>query len=320
MKEDIYNFSQQFQFLPEIKNSKKWDVFEDYVLIGMGGSHLQGDIFKAIFPNFPLSIYQDYGIPSDLNESKTGIIMASYSGNTEEVIDAYEKAIEKNIPVSVISKGGKLLGKAKKDGSPYVELPSDNIQPRIGVGYTFKALLELLNVDFDKGKIEDSIKNIENKKIHLEEKGKKIALLLEEKVPIVYSTRRNFICSSMWKINFNETSKIPAFFNVLPELNHNEMTGFDVISSTEKLSKNFVFIFLRDEDDFPRNKKRMDVLKDVLNKRNFEVIDVEIEGDFRAEKIFYAILLSEWTSYYLGGFYNTEREDVPMVEEFKKLI
>ncbi len=319
IKEDIDNFPDQFGFSPEIKNEEKWGSFKKYVLLGMGGSHLQGDVLKAVFPDFPLYLHRDYGLP-EVDFSGTGIIAASYSGNTEEVLDSFNLAFEKNIPLSVITKGGRLLEMAKKRQVPYIELPQNGIQPRVALGYSFKALLKMIRVEGQEGETEMLADSLKERQIEIKEESKKISLEMREVVPVVYASSRNSVVASVWKINFNETSKIPAFYNLIPELNHNEMTGFDKTLATESLSEKMKFIFLVDKEDDSRNQKRMKALKKILEERGFGIIEIEIRGSSRMEKVFSSVLLSAWTSYYLAEVYNTDPNGVPMVEEFKRMI
>ncbi|MBI2506768.1 MAG: bifunctional phosphoglucose/phosphomannose isomerase, partial [Candidatus Colwellbacteria bacterium] len=139
-------------------------------------------------------------------------------------------------------------------------------------------------------------------------------------IPIIYSSRRNIALAYNWKIKFNETGKAPAFYNTFPELNHNEMTGFDVQETTRELSDKMFFIFLKDEDDHPKITKRMEVLERLYRDRKLSVAVVSLEGNSKMEKIFNSLTLADWTAYYTAKRYNVEPEQVPMVEEFKKLL
>ena len=154
----------------------------------------------------------------------------------------------------------------------------------------------------------------------LEEKGKELAEALRDSVPVIYASTRNSAVANNWKIKFNETGKIPAFYNVFPELNHNEMTGFDVTETTEGLSRKFHFIFLTDTVDHPKIQRRMAVCKKLYEQRGFQVTEVPLEGASTLERIFTSLLTADWTALHLSRIYGTEAEQVPMVEEFKKLI
>lgn len=319
MKEDIQNFPKQLRFSPKLENEERWGTFQNYVLLGMGGSHLQGDVFRAISPDFPLSLHKNYGLPRRTEKEKTGFIAASYSGNTEEVLDAYGKALEEGLSVAVISKGGELLRDAKERGLPYIELPEDKIEPRMAIGYSYKSLLCLLKAEKEVGEAENAVEELQ-KKSEMEEEAKEITRFLEKKIPIVYASERNCALAAMWKINFNETAKIPSFYNVLPELNHNEMAGFDKTGSTKGLSEKMRFLFLKDEEDHPRNRKRMDVLKEIWKEKGFQTTELQVGGSSRTERVFANILLSEWTAYFLAKLYGVNYENSELIEKFKERI
>jgi glucose/mannose-6-phosphate isomerase len=156
---------------------------------------------------------------------------------------------------------------------------------------------------------------------------------LKNYVPVIYASNHNSSLAEIWKIKLNETGKIPAFYNVLPELNHNEMTSFDVSDSTAELSNKFYFIILKDMGDNPKILKRMQVLEKLYEDRNLKVETIEIpahnafsiadaggKNENVWHKIFSSLLLADWTAYYTALEYGLEPEQVPMVEEFKKLI
>ncbi len=319
MEKDIYNFHQQLLANFEVVNEKKWHLQKHYILSGMGGSRLPADILKALLPEFPLFVHNNYSLPALVNKN-SGFIGASYSGNTEEVLDSLKAAIFCKLPVLLISKGGKLLETAEAENFPFIQLPQNDVQPRLALGYSFKALTKGLNLKEQEAQCSLVSKKIMKRRDALQDAGKKLAALLEEKVPIIYADAQNEVLARIFKINFNETTKIPSFYNILPELNHNEMTGFDAKPINKHLSSNMIFIFLRDKSDEKKNKKRFDVLKTLFQKREMQILEVDVEGTSRMEKIFSAVILSAWTSYYLSFYYKTEPSLVPMVEEFKELI
>lgn len=319
MKEAIQNFPKQFSWEPKIENEDQLQQYSKFVVAGMGGSSLGADLLKVWNPLLDLVIHRDYGLPeiAEADLSRTLVIASSYSGNTEETLSALETAIEFGVAVAIIAAGGKLLEKAKELGLPYVELPADGIQPRMATGFSMKALLALLGMDEALGEIATIAKlNIKPSEVA----GKKLAEKLAGKVPVIYASRVNMPVAYNWKIKFNETGKIPAFANRFPELNHNEMTGFDPVPKTKSLSEHFHFIFLRDGEDHERIQKRMEVTAKLYRDRGFAVEEIELSGGNIWEKIFSSTLLADWTAYYLAESYGADPESVPLVEEFKKLI
>lgn len=320
MEQAIRNFPKQFAYDPRIENADKWRRYKAYIIAGMGGSHLQGDIFQTVAPGFNLSVHQDYGLPPWQEEvlKETLVIASSYSGNTEETLSALEEALRRNFPVAAISTGGKLLELAKKHRIPYIQIPDTGIQPRAALGFTFKAFAKMVgreDIVEEATTLATQLKSEE-----FEDRGKLLAETLKEKIPIMYSSQRNYSIAYNWKIKFNETSKIPAFYNVFPELNHNEMTGFDLKERTKELSQKIHFIFLKDSTDHPQIQKRMEVTATLYRDRGLPVEIIQLEDHSILYKIFSSLILADWTTLYTAKQYGVEPEEVPMVEEFKHRI
>ena len=320
MYEAIRDFAKQFEFEPRVVNEKKLKKFKKFIVAGMGGSHLAADLLKVWYPDLDLYIHKDYGLPplagEDLKNSL--IIASSYSGNTEEAISVYDAALKNNLPLAAVASGGKLLDLAKKNGIPYIKLPDIGIEPRAALGFSIKAILKLIDD-------EHGLKEAQNlaallRPMDLEKEGQNLASILKGKVPIIYSSTNNLGLAYNWKIALNETGKIPAFYNVFPELNHNEMTSFDVTGPTQSLSKNFHFLILKDLSDGSRILKRMEVLERLFRDRKFPVTVIELSGKTKLHKIFNSFILANWSALYTAKEYGVDPEEVPLVEEFKKLI
>src|SRR3989338_907812 len=154
----------------------------------------------------------------------------------------------------------------------------------------------------------------------LEAAGKALGQKLVGSVPVVYASTRHFALANNWKIKVNENTKVPIFANVFPELNHNEMNGFDPQAGTRSLSRSFHFVFLRDDEDDPRIVRRMEVLEQLYRERELPVESIALTGASRLEKIFSSLLTADWVSLALAEAYGVNPEPVPLVEEFKKLI
>lgn len=319
MYESIKNFNKQFIYQPEIKNQEKLAKTSSFLVVGMGGSALAPLLLKTWKPEFDIVIHRDYGLPETPKKLKNKlIILSSYSGKTEEIIDAFLKAKENNLNMVVISVGGELLKLAKENNIPYIELPNTGIQPRMALGFSIKAFLKIVGE-------ENELKNISELAVNLnptdfEENGKILAQKLQNYVPVIYASDYNSSIAYNWKIKLNETGKIPAFCNIFPELNHNEMTSFDVRDTTKKLSDKFYFIILKDKEDNPKISKRMQALEKLYKERNLKIETIELKEKNIWQKMFSSLLLADWVAYYTAMGYGLEPEQVPMVEEFKKLI
>jgi glucose/mannose-6-phosphate isomerase len=320
MEDAIRNFAKQFAYQPVIENQDALARKPWFLVVGMGGSHLGGDMLLRLKPTLPLRVHMDYGLPvlppGELEESL--VICSSYSGNTEEVLEAYENAREQGLDLAVIAVGGTLIEWAKRDGVAYIQMPDTHIQPRSALGFSVLAHLKLIGEDALLSDISGLAGTLKPEEV--ESAGKVLAEKIKGYVPVVYSSHTNWTLAWNWKIKFNETGKIPAFHNIFSELNHNEMTGFDVQESSRQLSDGFYFIILKDSDDHPKIQKRMDVLKKLYEGRGLQVEMIKLEGKTLGEKMFSSLVLADWTAVHSAALYGLESEQVPMVEEFKKMI
>ncbi|MFA5127118.1 MAG: SIS domain-containing protein [Patescibacteria group bacterium] len=315
----IKNFPAQFAYQPKIENKKYYHPAEKYLVLGMGGSHLAADILRSAQAQLTISIHQNYGLPkiSDQELKKYLVIASSYSGNTAEVLDGFKKAVNKKLNVVAIATGGRLLALAKKYHRPFIQLPKTGIQPRQALGLSLRAMLKIMR----QNKLLNDTRAVQQLKAkNYQSAGQKLAKLLKNHIPIIYSSTDNTSLVYNWKIKFNENSKIPAFYNTLPELNHNEMNGFDTTEKTRPLINKFAFIFLSDDDDSPVIKKRFQVLARLYKKRGLMVNIVKLRGKNIWQKIFANLILADWASYYTALNYHQDPTAVPMVENFKKLL
>ena len=114
---------------------------------GLGGSGIGGEFVAEMVADeckVPYLIGKGYGIPAYVDENTLAII-SSYSGNTEETIEAFHKAKAKNAEIACVSSGGQLIELAKENNLNYIQLPSGD-SPRAMMGYSITQLLYVLNL------------------------------------------------------------------------------------------------------------------------------------------------------------------------------
>ncbi|MBU1039334.1 hypothetical protein KKC17_03900 [Patescibacteria group bacterium] len=322
MEQAIRDFPKQFSFQPKIQGGQiDLKQFFNYLVCGMGGSHLAADVLKRIKPQLNLIIHSDYGLPEFITVEPSGtlVIISSYSGNTEEALDSLNQALDRGLNCLVISVGGQLLQIAKEKNLPYIQLPDTGIQPRSALGFSLIAMLKATNQ-------EDILSTISQLASTLnpsvwESQGEILAEELKGHIPVVYASSKNYALAYNWKIKLNETGKVPAFYNLLPELNHNEMTGYDYTDLSRSLSDKLFFIILVDQADNLKIQKRISVLTQILEDRDLPVTTIKLTGQNDLEKIFNSLILADWLAYYTALIYEAEPTAVPLVEEFKaKLV
>lgn len=320
MYSSIANFHRQFEFKPVIENKRFFRRAKKFIITGMGGSQLAADILRSLRPDLDIILHRDYGLPQiQKDEFKNRLIIASsYSGDTEETLDSFAEAVKKKYNALAISTGGQLLELAQKYKTPYIQIPNTGIQPRMATGFNLKALFFALGLERELHQVKQLSKLLTPKKYEVA--GKKLAKKLKGFIPMIYASSQNQALAYNWKIKLNETGKIPAFCNVISELNHNEMNAFDVKKPTHNLCNKFYFIFLQDSADHPRVRKRMEILEKMYRARKLPVICVIPKGKNSLYKLFSSIILADWTAYYTAKSYGLDPEEVPMVEEFKRLM
>lgn len=295
------------------------------MISGMGGSALPGNLFRIYLDDLArrgllserLSIYQNrfYDLPWEARHAFN--VFASYSGNTEETIEAFETAIAEGLPSIGISSGGKIEEICAREGLPHIKLPIPfpNFQPRVGTGYFFGALFQVL---VNEGLVPDMREEISagaeylrSRLIELEERGKTLATRCIGKTPVIYAGTRYKSVAMVWKIKMNENAKTTAFWNFFPELNHNEMVGYTLPQGP------FQVIMLRDPEDHPKNIRRFEITAELLRKQGVSVEILDMEGKNVFNRVFASILLADFASYHLALGNAIDPTPVDMVEDLK---
>ncbi len=319
------NFSEQLKYAPEIENAPAFKREGlprhgggKFIIAGMGGSNLASGLLKVWNPELDIVIHRDFGLPA-MAESELksrSIVISSYSGGTEETIDAFREALKKNLSIIVLTTGGELLKLAKENGIPYIQMPDAGVRPQLAMGLSLKATLKAIGEDEALEELSGLAESFAAPAADYETAGKNLAEKLAGKIPVIYSSFRNLPLARYWKINFEETSKTPAFCGAFPELNHNEMAGF---ASSELLSGNFHFVFLKDKDDDPRLKKREEATAKLYETKGLGVENVDLESG-AWQKILGSLLLSNRTSFYSAESRGVNPDDVSIIENFKKSV
>ncbi|MBI1982432.1 MAG: bifunctional phosphoglucose/phosphomannose isomerase [Candidatus Levybacteria bacterium] len=304
--------------------------FQNVAISGMGGSALPANLLRtycnSLFKNHPqyrpfeIYINRYYSLPPQSYAPNALNFIVSYSGNTEETISALEEANQNRLPFVGFSSGGKVEELCKMYGAPHVKLPVPypNFQPRMGTGYFFGSMLQIL---VNQGFMPDTTKEmlslaakLNNRMVEFEKTGVALARKLKGKTPVIYASPKYKPVAMIWKIKINENAKTPAFWNFFPEANHNEMVGF-----TNPQGKFFI-VMLKDLEDNPKNLKRYEATAGLLLEKGVESEIIKMEGNDVFYKMFSSILLADWTSYCLALEYGQDPTPVDMVEKLKKIL
>ncbi|MBD3168070.1 MAG: bifunctional phosphoglucose/phosphomannose isomerase [candidate division Zixibacteria bacterium] len=286
------------------------DFIKNICVAGMGGSAIGGELLRGFLctqPIPPIYVHRDYSIPGFVDKD-TLVIAASYSGETEETLDAYYHALERGAYIIAISSNGKLTKRAVRDKVPLIRIPN-GYAPRAALGYFFLPMLILMSklgfCHLEKDtliKLGDFVDaNIAKMNIDAaldSNPAVQLAVKIKDKLPLIYSSNRFYLpVAARFQGQLCENAKHLSFYNVFPEVNHNEIVGFEDTSlSTSKL----IAIFIRDLDDHARVKLRMDITADFLRRKGVEVIEISSFGKILLERLFYVLQIIDFASYYLA--------------------
>ncbi len=300
---------------------------QNILYLGMGGSAIAGDLlYDVLFDDLhvPLDVVRGY-IPPGYCNARTLVLVSSYSGNTEETLSSMEKVRRSGAQIVAITSGGKLAHIAAEEGWPILSLPQ-GLPPRQSLGYLFFPIYHLLGhlqlIDHYQKDLHSLTKFIKDKSKRNEypHGGGKILSLnlahtIQNKIPVFYSTAPYLrTVSRRWQNQMHENAKSLAFANVLPEMNHNEIVGWELES---EWLKGLIAIFLENEDPHPRIKKRIELSQKIIKNRGVQVVKIYSSGKTRLEKVFSLIVLGDWVSYYLAMSYKKDPIQIANIDYLK---
>ena len=264
------------------------DGVNNIVFTGLGGSAIGADIVRSYTADeikVPVIVNRNYTLP-DFVDERTLLFVSSYSGNTEETLSAYKIARNKKAVIMAISSNGRLENLARKDGINFIKIPT-GYPPRCALGYSFIPLLMALSklgfIEDKSSEIDETVNVLSRLKDELRAEAppssniaKKIALALHRKFPVIYGSNDHVdVAVTRWRGEFAENSKHLASSHLFPEMNHNEIVGWDFPS---ELVNKFVPIFLRDTEDHKRVAVRMDITKEILDKKGVKTLEIVSRG------------------------------------------
>ena len=303
---------------------KLFNRVKNIVFSGMGGSAIAGDLLKDYLNEeikIPIFVNRDYSLPNFVS-SETIIFINSYSGNTEETLAVYEQAKRKKADLIVISSGGELIKKAEQDKISFMTIPS-GMPPRTALAYSFFIPLILL---FQSGLISEKKEDIKETILILEKikkeimgekenEAKKTSISFLNKFPIIYTSNSFAAVAIRLKQQLAENSKTLSSVNFLPEMNHNEIVGWQF----PYLLKDFNVLFLRDKEENARIKKRFRISQEIIKKKT-EILEIWSKGESLLARTFSLIYIGDFISYYLALLNKVDPTPVEKIDYLKEQL
>ena len=309
----------------DLSSIKKKGI-DSVVVTGLGGSAISGDLFMNFFRdelNIPFYVNRSYSLPQFVNKN-TLLIVSSYSGNTEETISVFNSALKKKCRIVCITSGGKVEKIAEKNKVPVVKI-LPGFHPRYALGLSFFSLLKVLNklkiVEVKPSLVNSIIKLYKDKaKLYSKEKNPTLAYAeqLLGYIPIIYSAE-GYTSSVGYRLKcqFNENSKLSAFQNILPEMNHNEIVGWESFNENQLRTK---VINILDKEYPSQIKKRFKITSEIISENKVNIINLESgEKSFKV-RLMDLIYLSDWITYYTGVLRGFDPAEIKNIEQLKNRL
>lgn len=302
--------------------------FDNIVFAGMGGSALAA-LLSSTWPgvNLPFEICRNYTIPSYVGP-KTLFIASSYSGNTEETLEALSHAEERGAIIAIITSGGKLAARATDKNYPIAKQPT-GFQPRHAVFYGFRALIDILGsynlidkrkavdeLEVAAGFLREAVKSWTPTVPTAQNHPKRVALEIAGKSPVIYAGPLMFPAAYKWKINFNENAKNIAWCNQIPEFNHNEFMGW----TSHPVDKPYTVIELRSNFEHSRIQKRFEVTERMLSGMRPAPIKIDAGGETILQQLLWQVTFGDFVSLYVALLNGINPTPVDLIEKFKKAL
>ncbi|MBE0645863.1 MAG: bifunctional phosphoglucose/phosphomannose isomerase [Bacteroidetes bacterium] len=279
------------------------------LVCGMGGSAIGGDVLRVFAEKtarIPIAVNRGYIIPGYVDRH-TLVVVMSYSGGTEESLAAYAEARRRKAQCVVVTSGGVLLDQAEADGVPAAIIPG-GLAPRCALGYLFFPLLMIAArldiLDLPQSALQGTLAVLEQctrEYADHDDPGNKaiaIAERLRGRLPVLYGAQLGLDAVLMrWRCQIEENAKMLAYTNVFPEMNHNEIVGWE---QNEDLLRRIAVVMLHDRDDLPQIRKRIAVTLDIIRPFAADIIEIYAEEEHPLARIFGLICLGDWVSFYLA--------------------
>jgi len=316
---------------------EEWRRFRSVVVAGMGGSAIAADVTATwLSRRWPVSIQvvRDYSLPLWVDKD-TLFVACSYSGNTEETLSAWREAGERGMERAVITTGGELGEEADREGIPSITL-AGGLPPRAAFPSAFVSLVRLFSgvgpEDDNAPGGETTLREIESVPATLSElrstygrevvvlrnPAKELALWMGIGWPVIYAPDYPLAPVALrWRGQLGENAKRVASGHLLPEMNHNEIVGWEAQKEIYPMTR---VVMMEDRDQGERTAMRIGITARVLEGAGASVRRVSASGENLLTRMMSLISLGDYTSVYLGAAWGMDPTPVEKIDHLKSKL
>ena len=299
------------------------DDIENVVVLGMGGSGIAGDVLTVVagpFMPVPVVVHKGYGIPNFIDEH-TLVVASSFSGNTEETVEAATEAAMAGGRIVVVATGGELAGLAA-----VVPVDPSIPMPRAALGAMAIPLLVLMEaVGFYPGArawIAAAVDQLTRRRDQLagdDNLAVDVARRIGRTMPLVYGGGGiGQVAALRFKNQVNENAKAPAFHNVQPELCHNELCAWGQHGDVTR--QVFHLLNLRHDFEHPQVMRRFDLVSDIMREVVGGVDELVAEGEGSLAQLLDLVLMGDLVSLHLAFQAGVDPGPIPILVDLKAAL
>jgi glucose/mannose-6-phosphate isomerase len=303
------------------------DEVDNVLVLGMGGSGIAGDVLAAVggpFVPVPIVVTKGYAPPSFVGPG-TLCFAVSFSGNTEETLEAAQAASAAGARMVVVTAGGELGALAPSWQAAHVPLPTDIPQPRAALGALSVPLILLVEkiglFPGASGWVDAAIEQLTVRREALEagDAAQQIARTIDGTIPLIFGAGPlGGVAAARWKAQVNENAKAPAFTGTYPELCHNEIVGWGQHGDVTR--QVFTLVELRHDEEHPQELRRFELVRDLMAEVVHDVIEVRAVGEGPLAQLFDLTLMGDHVSLHMAAQAGIDPGPIPVLDDLKRAL
>ncbi|MGH9074486.1 MAG: bifunctional phosphoglucose/phosphomannose isomerase, partial [Acidimicrobiales bacterium] len=304
------------------------ETVENVVVLGMGGSGIAGDVLLGVAGPYlpvPLTVVKSYTTPAFVGPGSL-VFAVSFSGDTEETVEAAGEALGAQAKLVVVTGGGQLAELARRADVPLVPVPTDIPQPRAAIGAMATPLLVMLeDIGLYPGAsrwVELAVAQLRLRREQLlgpSSPAAGLARRIGRTIPLIHSSRALGAAAAMrWKTQVNENAKSPAFWAAYPEVCHNEVVGWGQHGDVTR--QLITLVNLRHDAEHPQVARRFELVAELMAEAVADVCEVRAEGEGELAQLLDLVLVGDFVSLHLAAQEGLDPGPVPVLDHIKRRL
>ena len=301
------------------------------LVCGMGGSAMAGRLLMDDWPGLarPVLVHRDYGLPGWVGP-ETQVVACSHSGDTAETLAAVTEARRRGCPLAAITSGGRLLELARGEdggpGFPVVLIPGGQ-PPRTALGASFGALLHLFH---RLGFVPDPTRAITAAASRAEAgrlvnlaggepagpaDAQRLAKDLAGRFTVIYTSGREAHgAGRRFLAQLNENAKAAGHVASFPELDHNEIVGWNLDTAD---SDRQALVVLRSADETASDALRVEVTLELLADQFAAIHQITACGPDHLARVLGLILFGDLVSAHVAVATDVDPVPIARIDALK---